>query len=192
MSPRGRLPLCRNCDFLSTRDGRAGGRGRRQPVVQRSRPARPAPRRARINRVRGGLVSIHRPRNAEGSESTPVHDGRMNVTDSAPSFAADIKPLFREGDRAAMKFAFDLGTTTTWQRTRTRSSRPSRKGRCPVTKPGRRRTSTGFAPGSRAARRPRTIAAAPGDTFNGPCHAGDPHFGEGRNPWATACTASPR
>ena len=24
------------------------------------------------------------------------------------SFAADIKPLFREGDRAAMKFAFDL------------------------------------------------------------------------------------
>ena len=32
----------------------------------------------------------------------------MNVTESAPSFAADIKPLFREGDRAAMKFAFDL------------------------------------------------------------------------------------
>jgi hypothetical protein len=32
----------------------------------------------------------------------------MKVTESAPSFAADIKPLFREGDRAAMKFAFDL------------------------------------------------------------------------------------
>ena len=32
----------------------------------------------------------------------------MNVTESALSFAADIKPLFREGDRAAMKFAFDL------------------------------------------------------------------------------------
>jgi hypothetical protein len=30
------------------------------------------------------------------------------VTESAPSFAADIKPLFREGDRDAMKFAFDL------------------------------------------------------------------------------------
>ena len=30
------------------------------------------------------------------------------MTESAPSFAADIKPLFREGDRAAMKFAFDL------------------------------------------------------------------------------------
>ena len=30
------------------------------------------------------------------------------MTDSALSFAADIKPLFREGDRAAMKFAFDL------------------------------------------------------------------------------------
>ena len=30
------------------------------------------------------------------------------MTESALSFAADIKPLFREGDRAAMKFAFDL------------------------------------------------------------------------------------
>ena len=30
------------------------------------------------------------------------------MTESALSFAADIKPLFREGDRAAMEFAFDL------------------------------------------------------------------------------------
>ena len=30
------------------------------------------------------------------------------MSDPALSFAADIKPLFREGDRAAMKFAFDL------------------------------------------------------------------------------------
>ncbi len=27
---------------------------------------------------------------------------------SGPSFAADIHPLFREGDREAMEFAFDL------------------------------------------------------------------------------------
>jgi hypothetical protein len=30
------------------------------------------------------------------------------MSEPALSFAADIKPLFREGDRAAMKFAFDL------------------------------------------------------------------------------------
>jgi hypothetical protein len=30
------------------------------------------------------------------------------VTESTPSFATDIKPLFREGDREAMEFAFDL------------------------------------------------------------------------------------
>ena len=36
--------------------GAAGGRGRRQPVVRSSRPARPAPRRARILRVSSGLV----------------------------------------------------------------------------------------------------------------------------------------
>jgi hypothetical protein len=27
---------------------------------------------------------------------------------TAPSFAGDIKPLFREGDRRSMSFAFDL------------------------------------------------------------------------------------
>lgn len=32
------------------------------------------------------------------------------MTDAAPSFAANIKPLFREGDREAMRFAFDLWT----------------------------------------------------------------------------------
>ena len=30
------------------------------------------------------------------------------MTESTPGFAADIKPLFREGDRDAMEFAFDL------------------------------------------------------------------------------------
>ena len=30
------------------------------------------------------------------------------MSDSAPSFAADIKPLFRESDREAMRVAFDL------------------------------------------------------------------------------------
>jgi hypothetical protein len=30
------------------------------------------------------------------------------MTDSAPSFANDIKPLFRESDRTAMLRAFDL------------------------------------------------------------------------------------
>ena len=30
------------------------------------------------------------------------------MSEPSLSFAADIKPLFREGDRAAMKFAFDL------------------------------------------------------------------------------------
>lgn len=32
----------------------------------------------------------------------------METGDSAPSFARDIQPLFRESDRASMKFAFDL------------------------------------------------------------------------------------
>jgi hypothetical protein len=30
------------------------------------------------------------------------------MTQETPSFAADVKPLFREGDRSAMDFAFDL------------------------------------------------------------------------------------
>ena len=34
----------------------------------------------------------------------------MPANGDAPSFAADIEPLFREGDRKAMKFAFDLGS----------------------------------------------------------------------------------
>jgi hypothetical protein len=32
----------------------------------------------------------------------------MTTSDSTPSFAKDIQPLFREGDRRVMKFAFDL------------------------------------------------------------------------------------
>ena len=32
----------------------------------------------------------------------------MAIDNSAPSFARDIKPLFREHDRDEMKFAFDL------------------------------------------------------------------------------------
>jgi hypothetical protein len=32
----------------------------------------------------------------------------MDVHSSAISFETDIKPLFREGDRSAMLFAFDL------------------------------------------------------------------------------------
>jgi hypothetical protein len=32
----------------------------------------------------------------------------MGSGDSAPSFARDIQPLFRESDRASMEFAFDL------------------------------------------------------------------------------------
>jgi hypothetical protein len=32
----------------------------------------------------------------------------MAVDNSTPSFARDIRPLFREDDRASMEFAFDL------------------------------------------------------------------------------------
>jgi len=32
----------------------------------------------------------------------------MSSTQSTPSFARDIRPLFRESDRQAMDFAFDL------------------------------------------------------------------------------------
>ncbi len=32
----------------------------------------------------------------------------MAIEDSTPSFARDIQPLFRESDREAMDFAFDL------------------------------------------------------------------------------------
>jgi hypothetical protein len=30
------------------------------------------------------------------------------VSDGAPSFARDVRPLFREDDRAAMEYVFDL------------------------------------------------------------------------------------
>ena len=32
----------------------------------------------------------------------------MAASDEPPSFAKDVKPLFRERDRQSMKFAFDL------------------------------------------------------------------------------------
>jgi hypothetical protein len=32
----------------------------------------------------------------------------MTTQDSSPSFARDIRPLFRESDRESMDFAFDL------------------------------------------------------------------------------------
>jgi hypothetical protein len=32
----------------------------------------------------------------------------MVTADNTPSFARDIQPLFREGDRESMEFAFDL------------------------------------------------------------------------------------
>ena len=34
----------------------------------------------------------------------------MSADGGSVSFANDIQPLFREGDRKAMKFAFDLGS----------------------------------------------------------------------------------
>jgi len=34
----------------------------------------------------------------------------MSADGGSVSFAQDIQPLFREGDRKAMKFAFDLGS----------------------------------------------------------------------------------
>ena len=34
----------------------------------------------------------------------------MAATEQPISFAQDIKPLFREGDRESMKWAFDLGS----------------------------------------------------------------------------------
>ena len=34
----------------------------------------------------------------------------MAATEQPISFAHDIKPLFREGDRESMKWAFDLGS----------------------------------------------------------------------------------
>lgn len=32
----------------------------------------------------------------------------MSIAEESPSFEAHVKPLFREGDRQAMKWAFDL------------------------------------------------------------------------------------
>ncbi len=32
----------------------------------------------------------------------------MAINDSTPSYARDIRPLFRESDRESMEFAFDL------------------------------------------------------------------------------------
>jgi hypothetical protein len=42
--------------------------------------------------------------------STPQHDngGTEEMQTPAPTFAVDIKPLFRERDRRAMTFLFDL------------------------------------------------------------------------------------
>jgi hypothetical protein len=36
----------------------------------------------------------------------------VTVNDASISFAADVKPLFREGDRSAMRSAFDLWSYT--------------------------------------------------------------------------------
>src|SRR5262245_15283111 len=40
-------------------------------------------------------------------EARPPADGAA-ATAGRPSFAADVQPLFREGDRASMRWAFDL------------------------------------------------------------------------------------
>jgi len=38
----------------------------------------------------------------------------MATVHSTPSFARDIRPLFREDDRESMKFAFDLWDYLSW------------------------------------------------------------------------------
>ena len=62
----------------------------------------PVPRWSWVNAATpGSRVSALAPRAEEASVSTPT-------SGETPSFAAHIKPLFREQDRASMTFAFDL------------------------------------------------------------------------------------
>jgi hypothetical protein len=43
-----------------------------------------------------------------GNNSTKERSTIMTTAGSTPSFARDIRPLFRESDRESMDFAFDL------------------------------------------------------------------------------------
>jgi hypothetical protein len=58
-----------------------------------------------VNIVERALCGAERP-----AGSTPQHDneGIEEMQAPAPNFAVDIKPLFRERDRRAMTFLFDL------------------------------------------------------------------------------------
>src|SRR5258708_25644073 len=63
------------------------------PVWRRSGPPTSILRRHKLEQR-----SVERSSNAKGSD----------MSDSAPTFTADIKPLFRESDRESMRVVFDL------------------------------------------------------------------------------------
>jgi hypothetical protein len=64
------------------------------------------------------------------------------------SFAADIKPLFRERDQRAMTFVFDLWAFEDVKEHAARSAADSGTDRCPAMVPGHRSRSSSSSVGS--------------------------------------------
>jgi hypothetical protein len=74
-------------------------------------PPRRSERPERIAAVPSWVIVVERAQNGAGwlAGSTPQHRQRTDEMQTpAPKFSADIKPLFRERDRRAMTFLFDL------------------------------------------------------------------------------------
>ena len=88
------------------------------------------------------------------SSALAEHDDEevvMSADAGSVSFANDVQPLFRAGDRNAMKFAFDLGSYDDVKRHADAILARSRTALCRATAPGRRTGSTRSAAGSGAA-----------------------------------------
>ena len=103
-----------------------------------------------------------------GQHSTAsAGDDQEQVTlpgpDETVSFAAHVKPLFREHDRKSMAFAFDLWSQADVQAHAAGILERLRTARCPVTAPGRPRRSRCSAAGRNPASSPKRIPALPGD-----------------------------
>jgi hypothetical protein len=85
------------------------------------------------------------------SGNTPCATARE---DEPMGFEQDIKPLFREDDRNAMRFAFDLWSPDESRPNPTPSSRGSRPARCRATELGPPSVSPSSAAGSTPANPP--------------------------------------
>ena len=155
--------------------GHAGhpGRGRSGPARRPRIPRRPrvlprmefpglpsTDRRTPLLGLGPGRAARHPPRPAPPAtrrRRSPCPDPM-----SAVSFAANIKPLFREHDRKSMAFAFDLWSQADVQAHAAGILERLRTARCPATAPGRPRKSRCSGAGRNPASSPRRVHAFPG------------------------------